>query len=150
VDAGEVEMSSAEGEQALQALLQCAHEHAGKREAHEAEQGIFTRLMPIGGAAMTRDVAQRGTGDMGPAVTRADGVLLPREQLLRGGATACSSASWRRLGPVTARTGNRGAARWTPRSTSPSGATRPACRRWRWRRRRLRTTRPSMRSGPCP
>jgi hypothetical protein len=28
--------------------------------------------------------AQRGTGDVGPAVTRADGVLLPREKPLRG------------------------------------------------------------------
>ena len=28
--------------------------------------------------------AQRGTGDVGPAVTRADGMVLPREQQLRG------------------------------------------------------------------
>jgi hypothetical protein len=28
--------------------------------------------------------AQRGPGDVGPAVTRADGLLLPREQKLRG------------------------------------------------------------------
>jgi hypothetical protein len=83
MDALEVETSIAEGEQALQALLQFASENAGKLEAHDAEQGIFTRLMPIGLAAMQRSFAQRGTGAVGPAVTRDDGVLLPREQQLR-------------------------------------------------------------------
>src|SRR5215207_10882010 len=52
-------------------------------EAHEAETGIFKRLLPMGLAAMKLYFAQRGTGDVGPAVTRADGVLLPREQRLR-------------------------------------------------------------------
>jgi hypothetical protein len=84
MDALDVEMSIAEGEQALQALLQCAREHAGKLEAHEAEKGIFKRLLPIGLAAMKLYCAQRGTGDVGPAVTRADGVRLPREQTRRG------------------------------------------------------------------
>jgi hypothetical protein len=84
MDALDVEMSIAEGEQALQALLQFAREHAGKLEAHEAEKGIFKRLLPIGLAAMKLYFAQRGTGDVGPAVTRADGVRLPREQTLRG------------------------------------------------------------------
>src|SRR6266511_909175 len=84
MDALDVETSIAEGEQALQALLKFASENAGKLEAHEAEKGIFKRLMPIGLAAMKLYFAQRGTGDVGPAVTRADGVLLPREQKLRG------------------------------------------------------------------
>ena len=84
MDALAVEMSRAEGEQALQALLKFASEHTGKLEAHEAEKGIFTRLRPIGLAAMKRSFAPHGTGDVGPAVTRADGVLLPREQTLRG------------------------------------------------------------------
>jgi hypothetical protein len=84
MDALEVEMSIAEGEQALQALLQFVRESAGKLEAHEAEKGIFKRLLPIGLAAMQLYFAQRGTGDMGPAVTRADGVVLLREQTLRG------------------------------------------------------------------
>jgi len=84
MDALDVETSIAEGEQALQALLQCASEHVGTLEAHEAEKGLFTRLMPLGLAAMKRDFAQRGTGDVGPAVTRADGILLPREPKLRG------------------------------------------------------------------
>ena len=84
MDALDVETSIAEGEQALQALLQCASEHVGTLEAHEAEKGLFTRLMPLGLAAMKRYFAQRGTGDVGPAVTRADGILLPREPKLRG------------------------------------------------------------------
>jgi hypothetical protein len=83
MDALDVETSIAEGEQALQTLLQFARETAGTLEAHEAEQGIFTRLLPMGLAAMKLYFAQRGTGDVGPAVTRADGVLLPREQRLR-------------------------------------------------------------------
>ena len=84
MEALEVEMSIAEGEQALQALLQFVRESAGKLEAHEAEKGIFKRLLPIGLAAMQLYFAQRGTGDVGPAVTQADGVILPREQTLRG------------------------------------------------------------------
>ena len=83
LDALEVETSSAAGEQALQALLQCASEHAGKLEAHEAETGLFTRRMPIGLAAMKRSCAPRGTGEGGPAVPRADGGLRPRAQKLR-------------------------------------------------------------------
>ncbi len=84
MDALDVERSIAEGEQGLQALLKFAREHAGRLEAHEAEKGIFKRWLPIGLAAMKRYVAERGTGDVGPAVTRADGVLLPRETQLRG------------------------------------------------------------------
>ncbi len=61
-----------------------ARETAGTLEAHEAEKGIFKRLLPMGLAAMKRYFAQRGTGDVGPAVTQADGVFLPREQKLRG------------------------------------------------------------------
>jgi hypothetical protein len=83
MDALDVETSIAEGEPALQALLQFASEHAGTLEAHAAEQGLFKRLMPLGLAAMQLSFAQRGTGEVGPAVTRADGVLLPREQQLR-------------------------------------------------------------------
>ena len=84
MDALDVETSIAEGEQALQALLQFAREQAGTLEAHEAEKGIFKRLLPIGLAAMKGYFAERGTGDVGPAVTRPDGVLLPRENKLRG------------------------------------------------------------------
>ena len=83
MDALDVERSIAEGEQALQALLQFAREQAGMLEAHEAEKGIFKRLLPIGLAAMKLYFAQRGTGDGGPAITRADGGVLPREPKLR-------------------------------------------------------------------
>jgi hypothetical protein len=84
MEALDVEMSSAEGEQALQALLQCARERGGNLEAHEAEKGLFKRRLPMGVAAMQLDFAQRGTGDGGPAIMRADGVVLPRERKLRG------------------------------------------------------------------
>jgi len=84
MEALEVETSIAEGEQALQALITFVRDNAGKLAAHEAEQGIFKRLLPIGLAAMKLYFAQRGPGDVGPAVTRADGMLLPREQKLRG------------------------------------------------------------------
>jgi hypothetical protein len=84
MDALDVETSRAEGEQALQALLQFTRESASTLEAHEAETGIFKRLLPMGWAAMKRDFAQRGTGDIGPAIARADGVVLPREQTRRG------------------------------------------------------------------
>ena len=80
----DVETSIAEGEQALQALITFVRENAGKLAAHEAEQGIFKRRLPIGLAAMKRYFAQRGTGEVGPAVTRADGGPLPREQKRRG------------------------------------------------------------------
>jgi hypothetical protein len=84
MEALDVETSIAEGEQALQALLTFVRENAGQLAAHEAEKGIFKRLLPIGLAAMKLYFAQRGTGDVGPAVRRADGVLLPQEQKLRG------------------------------------------------------------------
>ena len=84
MEALDIETSIAEGEQALQALLTFVRENAGQLAAHEAEQGIFKRRLPIGLAAMKLYCAQRGPGDVGPAVPRADGVLLPREQKLRG------------------------------------------------------------------
>jgi hypothetical protein len=59
-----VEMSIAEGEQALQVLLTFVREHAGQLEAHEAVKGICKRLLPIGLAAMKLYFGQRGTGDV--------------------------------------------------------------------------------------
>jgi hypothetical protein len=84
MDAREVETRIAAGEQALQARLTCAREAAGTLAAHAAETGLCTRRLPMGMAAMQWSVAQRGTGAGGPVVTRADGVLLPREQPRRG------------------------------------------------------------------
>jgi hypothetical protein len=79
MEALDVEISIAEGEQALQALITFVRERAGQLEAHEAEKGIFKRLLPIGLAAIKLYFAQRGTGDVGPAITQADGGVLPRE-----------------------------------------------------------------------
>ena len=79
MDALEVETSLAAGEQALQTRLTCVRERAGTRAAHDAETGIFTRLLPSGWAALQRCVAPRGPGELGAAVPRADGMRLPRE-----------------------------------------------------------------------
>jgi len=84
MDAREIERSIAEGAQALQARLKCVTEGAHQLEAHEAETGLFKRRLPSGLAAMKRSFAQRGTGDVGPAITRADGEMRPREQPRRG------------------------------------------------------------------
>jgi len=84
MDALAVELSIAEGEQALQALLKFVTAGANQREAHEAEQGLCKRLLPMGLAALKLYFAQRGTGDVGPAITRADGEMLPREKQRRG------------------------------------------------------------------
>jgi hypothetical protein len=83
MEALDIEMRIAEGEQALQALLKFVSESAGTLEAHEAEKGIFKRRLPIGLAAMKLYFAQGGTGDLGAAVTRADGMILPRATQLR-------------------------------------------------------------------
>jgi hypothetical protein len=83
MEALEVEISIAEGEPALQALITFVRERAGQLEAHEAEQGLFKRLLPMGVAAIKLDFAQRGTGEVGPAITQADGGVLPREPKLR-------------------------------------------------------------------
>ena len=102
MEALEVETSLAAGEQARHALSTGAREHAGTLEAHAAEQGLFKRLWPMGLAALPWSVAACGTGAVGPAITRADGRLLTREQPLRG-RQSCS-----RFGPfAVARTGDR-------------------------------------------
>ena len=72
MDTLDVETSIAEGEQALQALISLPGK-CRELEAHEAEKGIFKRLLPIGLAAMKLYFAQRGTGDV-ERITRADGV----------------------------------------------------------------------------
>jgi hypothetical protein len=64
-------------------LLKFANESTDTLESYEAEKGIFNRLLPIGLAAMKLYSAQRGTGDVGPTIMRADGETLPWEQPLR-------------------------------------------------------------------
>jgi len=83
MEAFDVEASIAEGEAALQALLSFVQEKAGQLEAHEAEKGIFKRLLPLGLAALRLYFAERGTGNVGPAVEREDGEVLLREGRLR-------------------------------------------------------------------
>lgn len=83
MEAFDVEASIAEGEDALQALLRFVQEQAGQLEAHEVEKGIFKRLLPLGLAAVRLYFAERGTGEVGPAVAREDGVVLEREGQLR-------------------------------------------------------------------
>lgn len=75
----DVEASIREGEDALQALLSFVQEQAGQLEAHDVEQGIFKRLMPLGLAAVRLYFAERGTGKVGPAVEREDGGVLKQE-----------------------------------------------------------------------
>ena len=72
------EIRIAEGAPALQALSTCGRERAGQRGAHDAEKGLCKRRRPRGVAAMQLYFAQRGTGAGGPAITRAEGVVLPR------------------------------------------------------------------------
>jgi hypothetical protein len=103
MDALDVEMRIAEGEQALQALLKCVAESADQLEAHAAEKGICKRLLPIGLAAMKLYFAQRGTGDVGPAIRQADGARLPREKRRRG-RDDCSIVGTFKVAPTCYRT----------------------------------------------
>ena len=89
--------------------------------------GHLQGLLPMGLAAQ-RYFAQRGTGAVGPAVTRADGISCHGSSSYEDGTTSRASARSRWPGRATARLGSRGASRWTRRSTSPSGATRTAGR----------------------
>ena len=106
MDALDVEMSIAEGEQALQALLTFARESAGKLEAHEAEKGIFKRLLPIGLAAMKlllRPARDRRCGPGRHAGRRR--APAAGAASCEGGTTSRSSASSRWPGPATAARG---------------------------------------------
>jgi hypothetical protein len=130
MDALEVETSIAEGEQALQALLQFARERGGTLEAHDAEKGVFTRRLPIGLAAMQRYFAQRGTGAMSDRLSRGPtGCSWHGSSHCEDGTTARALARSRWPGPATVLPGHPGAARWTSRSTCPSGATPTSCRK---------------------
>ena len=66
MDAYTAEQSIQETDQAYQELLKFVREHASDTEAHEAERGIFKRLIPLGLAAMKLYFAEKGTGDVGP------------------------------------------------------------------------------------
>lgn len=83
MEALDVERSIAEGDRAFQDLLAFVRENAGRLQAHEAEKSIFKRLLPIGLAAMKLYFAERGTGDVGPAIKRRGEPILDRENQLR-------------------------------------------------------------------
>jgi hypothetical protein len=53
-------------------------------EASDAERTIFRMMMPVALAAMKLFFAEKGTGDVGPAIEDADGSMLERESRLRG------------------------------------------------------------------
>ena len=77
-----VEEMIAEGNTAIQALFLFARRGARKLQAHEAEKGIFKLLLPIGQAALKAYFAERGPGDVGPAIKRPGEPILNREKQL--------------------------------------------------------------------
>jgi len=79
-----VEQSILEGEHAVKELFQFVQEHAGESEVYQMESTIFERLQKIGLAAMKCYFAAKGTGDLGPALSLADGIVLKREKGFRG------------------------------------------------------------------
>lgn len=83
MDAYETESSIAEGLDELERLFEHVRKNAKRMEAHEVEEVIFKRLMPIGLSAMKVFFAERGTGDVGREIRREDGVILEREWGLR-------------------------------------------------------------------
>jgi hypothetical protein len=58
-----------------------AHED---KQVHETEEGIFQLVFQVAYYALESYFAQKGTGDVGPAIERKDGVVLEREPSLRG------------------------------------------------------------------
>jgi hypothetical protein len=54
------------------------------QQAHEVEEGIFRLVFQVAYYALQSYFAQKGTGDVGPAIEREDGVVLERESSLRG------------------------------------------------------------------
>jgi len=52
-------------------------------DAHEMEEAIFKKLIPIGQAALKTYFAEKGTGDVGEEIQREDGVILNREWGMR-------------------------------------------------------------------
>lgn len=83
MNAYEFENSIAEGRDNFEILFKFVQENAGKMEAHEMEETIFKKLMPIGQAAMKAYFAEKGTGDVGKAIRREDGEVLKKESGLR-------------------------------------------------------------------
>ena len=83
MNAYEVEGSIAEGRMEFERLFEFVHKHAENYEAHEMEEAVFKKLLPIGLAAMKVYFAEKGTGEQGEAIVREDGTILPKESGLR-------------------------------------------------------------------
>ncbi len=83
MNAYEVEGSIAEGRMECERLFEFVQKNAENYEAHEIEEAIFKKLLPIGLAAMKAYFAEKGTGEQGEAIVRDDGTILPREWGLR-------------------------------------------------------------------
>ena len=79
MNAYDIETSIAEGRDGFESLIQFVRENAESLEAHEMEALIFQKLIPLGLAALKTYFAQRGTGEMGEAIRREDGVILAKE-----------------------------------------------------------------------
>jgi len=82
MEAYDVELSVADGRAALGDLFRYVVSGASELEAHEVEEGIFRRLMPIGRAALMVYFAKKGTGDVGSSIERSDGKALGRQSSL--------------------------------------------------------------------
>lgn len=79
-----VEQSILEGEHAVKELFQFVQEQAEESDAYQMESTIFEKLRKIGLAAMKCYFAAKGTGDVGPELSLADGTVLKRESGFRG------------------------------------------------------------------
>lgn len=83
MNAYEIETSIAEGREGCEHLFKFVEENADQLQAHEMEEAIFKKMLPIGLAALKAYFALKGTGDLGDEIQREDGVVLKRESNLR-------------------------------------------------------------------
>lgn len=83
MNAYEIESSIAEGREFFENLFEFVKENADQMQAHEMEEKILKKLLPIGLTAMKAYFARKGTGDLGEAIQREDGVVLERESTPR-------------------------------------------------------------------
>ena len=79
-----VERSILEGEKEVKELFEFVNMNAEHFTAYKMEQGIFSRVMHIGLAAMKCYFAAQGTGDVGDALVVEDDRVLHKESTLRG------------------------------------------------------------------
>ena len=83
MNAYETENTIADTREGFERLLDYVKDNASKLNAHEMEEGIFKKLIPIGQAALKTYFAEKGTGDISHEIQREDGIILKREWGLR-------------------------------------------------------------------